>query len=156
MSASFCNGHFPLDILAGFLRTSSLCLQSLRGYLSGSPSVSPMPWTSGGDEADSFREGQNKDLRNLQTPYIHLSLFKCRGSGSSYSRSHSPFNYHPTQAVFIVQSMSVRKGKRAISTVKTLPFSETAQSPWGHLRVPSCWAMALPAAYGLPYGGQGP
>lgn len=101
-------------------------------------------------------EGQDKDLRNLQTPYIHPSLLKCRGPGSSYTQSHSPLNYRPTQAVFIVLSMSVTKEKRAISTVKTLPCSEMAQSPWGHLRVPSCWAMALPAACGLPYGGQGP
>lgn len=52
----FAMANFLLTKTAGFLCTSSLCLQSLRGHLGGSPPVSLMPWTSGGEEADAFKK----------------------------------------------------------------------------------------------------
>lgn len=90
-------------------------------------------------------------MRNLGTP-LYINVFSNRvAQAAGILPPLSPQLLLTTHPFLLFSPCQLEKE----SGLKA-PCSEMAQSHCSHLRVPSCWAMALPAACSLLYGGQGP
>lgn len=91
-----------------------------------------------------------RKMRNLRTPpYIQLFSRRVARAAGTWHLPLLPCLLTPSPCAWF--SLSVRKGKWAESTLFR-DGSEPPRPPEGT----SCWAMALPAACGLPNGGPGP